>query len=242
MLKNWRIVLFWALVIVVALWIQWWGSWDFPLQHQICGKGEAAHDCDSYNVFFFSARRLAETIDPWSVLITAIATAVVAYFTWTIKTISNRQLAYTRPIERAYMSAGGFWERQSFTTTSPTGHPVTGWTYTDNFELHINNHGKTPGRLLEIAVDFCDASAIPLIPNYTRRTNLDFIGPSTQSRPYGGFAVPKNLVNPVVYGRLWYRDIFSEEIHSSGFIQGLSRDPRNSWLIDPPSEAYVAWD
>ena len=84
MLKDRRIVLFWLFVAVCAIWIDWWGSSGFPLQHQICGDTADPNNCPSYNVILYSAWRLAKTADQWSALIAAIATGLIACFAWTL--------------------------------------------------------------------------------------------------------------------------------------------------------------
>ena len=104
MLRYWYIFFLAVLVAVFALWIQWWASWDFPLTHQICGDGKAAEDCPSYNVFLYSAWRLAKATDHWSALITAIATGVIAWLTITLAKVGRQQLADTRILQRAYIS------------------------------------------------------------------------------------------------------------------------------------------
>jgi hypothetical protein len=102
MLKDRRILLILALVVVFGIWIQWWASEGFPLEYPICGKGEnAVANCPSYNILLFSVWRLAELLDPWCVLITAIATGAVAYITWVIKGINLSQLERSQEVERA---------------------------------------------------------------------------------------------------------------------------------------------
>jgi hypothetical protein len=44
----------------------------------------------------------------------------------------------------------------------------------------------------------------------------------------------------VVYGRVYYRDIFNAE-HSSGFFQNFNRRTGDSQSIVPPSDAYLKW-
>jgi len=90
MQKYWRIGLFWGLVAVAAIWIRWWGSWNFPLEHQICGDTNAPNDCDSYNVILFSAWRLAKALDHWTALIAAIATVAIGLFTYTLKRSTDK--------------------------------------------------------------------------------------------------------------------------------------------------------
>src|SRR6516165_5708632 len=77
-------------------------------QGEICEVTARGKDCDSYNILFASAWNIAKAADHWSALITAIATAFIAYFTKTIWDINRNQLQHGRQVERAYISAGGF--------------------------------------------------------------------------------------------------------------------------------------
>ena len=84
MIKRWRIVVFWALAAIVGLWIRWWGSSGFPLEGEICETANPKYNCESYNVFFYSAWRLAAVANHWSELVTALATVAIAAFTLTL--------------------------------------------------------------------------------------------------------------------------------------------------------------
>jgi hypothetical protein len=90
MLKNWRIFLLFALIAVYAIWVQWWASSDFPLEHQICGEGEAKNDCASYNIILYSAWLLAKATDHWSALVAAGATVAIAWFTLTLRNSTEK--------------------------------------------------------------------------------------------------------------------------------------------------------
>jgi hypothetical protein len=90
MLTNWRTLLLWALVAVFALWIQYWASSGFILEHQICGETKNPEDCGSYNVILYSAWRLAKALDHWTALIAAIATVAIGIFTYTLKRSTDK--------------------------------------------------------------------------------------------------------------------------------------------------------
>jgi hypothetical protein len=228
MRSHWRIGRFWTLVVVFALWIQWWGSWDFPLEYQICGKGEAAHDCESYNVFLFSARRLAETIDPWSVLITAIATGVVATFTATIYIINKNQLAHATIVERSYLWAGfGKHSRVKngmkwFVTVTNTGR-VAGVLRTIRYARITEEEFKAGGYEFETFTDREDVIP-PGTPNPGQPTGLDFV-----------------IDKPTVCcGWIEYDDIFGRN-QKRGWMHllRLTRDPAGNWSIPFP-DCYSA--
>jgi len=132
-------------------------------------------------------------------------------------------------VERAYLSGGG-------------GKGQRG-----EFEVHVNNFGKTPAELIRMEFGFCEADDIPPVPKYTvSRFFQDAIKPSDSSRYLEGMDVPipANLKKPVIYGRYYYRDIFTrddEPLHSCGFILEIRGGARTTWPIEAP-RAYTAWD
>jgi hypothetical protein len=96
MLKDRRVLCLFGIIAIVGIWIQWWHSSDFILTHEICGDPKTHEDCESYNVFLYSAWRLFRVIDSWSVPITAIATFFVAAFTWTLWRSSEKMWEVTK--------------------------------------------------------------------------------------------------------------------------------------------------
>lgn len=89
---HWRVYLFGALIVIFALWIRWWASWNFALEHQICDGADDPSDCSSYNIVFFSAWRFGKALDHWSTLITAAATIAIASFTFTLWRVTEGTL------------------------------------------------------------------------------------------------------------------------------------------------------
>jgi hypothetical protein len=102
--------------------------------------------------------------------------------------------------------------------------------------LAISNHGRTPGILLQYAISFVDIDEIPETPLYNWMDWFEWIGPGVQERNILSFVVPKNLKNPVSYGRVRYRDIFDGN-HSSGFILRIVEGGTASML--PPNQAFT---
>ena len=96
-----KLLIFWVLVLTIALWIRWWGSSGFPLEGHICEATEAPKDCNSYNVFLYSAWRLAKAADHWSVLLTALGTTAIAAFTWTLYKSSEKMWIETKKAAEA---------------------------------------------------------------------------------------------------------------------------------------------
>ena len=89
MLNNYRIVIFFLLVAVIAIWIHWWAASGFILSHEICSDPKTRDDCGVYDVLLYSAWSLGKAVDHWSALITAIATGAIGYFTLTLKRATN---------------------------------------------------------------------------------------------------------------------------------------------------------
>jgi len=175
---------------------------------------------------------VASEINEYGDAITAISTAVIAVFTFTLWRVSRSQLKHSHKTERAYISGGGVPARRLEYIPAAV-NPVQRSVLTGDFEFHINNHGKTPGELLLIAIEFCDAANIPAKPTYNPEHFHDWIGPGTQSRPMRWKPIPKDRPATAVYGRIYYRDIFGKN-HSSGFIQSIGGDGSSKPLFAPP--------
>lgn len=143
-------------------------------------------------------------IDQNSTGITAVATAFIAIFTFTLWSSTKAQWAHDKEINRAYVSGGG-----------PTD------VANKRFQLTIDNYGKTPAYLQKFAIEFCDISSIPKFPRYSKEiTNKGVIAPHTTAHPLKQIRIP-NYARPVVYGRFWYKDIWGRR-HSFGFIQEIA--------------------
>jgi hypothetical protein len=188
---------------------------------------------------------IVDWIDRRHDFVTAAATVVIAVFTGTIWFINRSQLQHSHQIERAYISGGGVPQMrvrnvQALTLDRGANVIESVRDFTGFFELHVNNHGKTPGELLELAFGFCESANIPPEPVYEKQYFHDWIAPGTTSRPIWRFAVPEHIAHPVVYGRFFYRDIFGNRVHSCGFIQTIDRSGATAPIQAPA--AYTAFD
>jgi hypothetical protein len=177
----------------------------------------------------------------WQTLITGgIALLVGGMTVWAI----NRQIAdlraarkedekHVREVERAYVSGGGcrqierrlsvdhdeeLYDRSVGIIETADGSRIL-LVPTGKFELHINNHGKTPARLHHVAIRFCDAAALPLEPVYGAPfPKSDAIAPGAQSRLIGTVDIPEGGPDRVaICGRYYWDDIWGRH-WSSGFI------------------------
>jgi hypothetical protein len=119
-------------------------------------------------------------------------------------------------VERAYLHGGGepigvqMWPEKDGVQNLPT------------FRLDINNHGKTPGELLEYGIGWCRISEIddlPLTPHYKWYYYRDFVQ-SNAPREIKKLKMPNDIPisDAVIFGRFGYKDIFGE-CHSNGFVQ-----------------------
>ena len=194
-------------------------------------------------VFGLQATRLKQTIDKMdeiakeqkadtNALLTATKNNVAA--TESLATSGMQNIELTRELERAYVSGGGSKEIKHWIATANSGLPVhasisampDGRTLvteaTGRFEVHINNHGKTPARLHWVRFGFCEASAPPPNPSYgIRKPARDTFGPGTQSRPFFYEPIPQQQYNrPAIFGRFYWTDIWRRG-WSVGFIHEI---------------------
>jgi hypothetical protein len=126
--------------------------------------------------------------------VTAVATAFIAFFTFTLWWATWSLLRHGREVERAYVSGGG-----PLVANDPNILAFT-----------VDNYGKTPAIMLEYAVEFCPLNAIPPVPaynapNYQRTTYRDRVRPGTMGREIAGIRIPTNIPRPLLaYGRYWF--------------------------------------
>lgn len=234
MLRQHKILL--GFLFATAIWAAIWAlESDLSAQAEICEYAAGQKDCSSHNILFVLAWKIAKAIDHWSVLITALATGAVAYFTGTIWKINRSQLIHSREVERAYLWGGGSHDKKN----------------PEVFVLTVNNYGKTPGLLTEFAIGFCSRTNVPATPEYlVRETFHDWIPPIHELiRPIAFINIPP-IADPLIYGRFWFQDIWGSA-HSIGFILVTVRDsqgregtsgiiPRE--VLERISPAYTNWD
>jgi hypothetical protein len=103
MLKHWRSIVTLGFIVASSASLWWWASSGYPTQSEICEPPGTTNNCERYNILFALAWNAAKKLDPWSVLISAIATGVIAWFTITLARMSKRQIADSRSIQRAHV-------------------------------------------------------------------------------------------------------------------------------------------
>jgi hypothetical protein len=113
-------------------------------------------------------------------------------------------------VERAYIRGGTGWQRridagaQMFVT--------------------MNNYGKTPAFIGTITVSTCREDDLPAVPQYETGVFRGYVL-ATNTDHEKAFCSDVSCIwdlqsGQVVFGRIWYRDIF-DDCHSSGFILHL---------------------
>jgi hypothetical protein len=129
---------------------------------------------------------------------------------------ADDQIAHAHQVERAYISGGGAPIGDRAVTKDGITKAVP------LFQLDINNYGKTPGKLLEYGIGWCEIDEVPNLPTrpeYEWHFFRDMIQPGRPSRPIAHLLIPiKDIPSAVIFGRFGYRDIFGQP-HSDGFIQ-----------------------
>jgi hypothetical protein len=88
-----------------------------------------------------------------------------------------RTIIHGRRVERAYVSGGGAFLQISGLDPQ-TGKPTS--QMTDTFQLTVDNYGKTPARVFNVEIGFCNATNIPPVPIYARNDLLSAVVPPKQ--------------------------------------------------------------
>jgi hypothetical protein len=140
--------------------------------------------------------------------------------------------------ERARVSGGGI--RAVVSMTNITGG--TGLVLTNEFEIHINNHGRGPAALRRIRWGFCttDRSKMPPEPPYDAG-NISFedsIAPGAQSKLTKIVKIPNPTTMQAIVVRFDYYDVFLQQDDWAGFILEIIPGERLPIPIEAP-EGYT---
>ena len=213
-----------ALTVVALLFILGFESGFLPLYIDVCSKNPHAGDkeCAAHNVSVYLLLTIGSIIDEHNGVLTAIFTAIIGYFTFTLWRSHDEQINSNYRIERAYISALGLGFNgtvQSLgsgtrsVTRFPGGPP--NWV-----EVTVSNFGKTPGEIVDVRVAFLDGD-IPAEPPSFAEGEIHYanfwLKPDTQNHSVKLVPIP-GLNRPIAYGRVFYRDIIQKKLHSCGFI------------------------
>jgi hypothetical protein len=148
---------------------------------------------------------------------------------------SDDQIAHSHEIERAYISGGGMRAKEPFDVSA---NGTVRFRETDQFEFHVNNYGKTPGKVYQLGCGFCEETAIPNgNPAYDTHYVNSWINPGRSGLPLSIVVIPAHLQRPVVFGRVYYETIFGQRF-SSGFLYRVPKSS-GSESIPPPDPRYT---
>src|ERR1700747_1202620 len=122
-------------VYVVSLWA--YALSGFPTEALICDPPGSAKDCNSHNILLTLVLYALYELNFYGVLITAIATGVIAKFTVTLARVGRQQIEDTHILERAYIVAEPYG-----IDTFTDGKQIVGYT-------GIRNAGRMPATKLQ---------------------------------------------------------------------------------------------
>src|SRR5258708_31169722 len=113
-----------------------------PVYVNVCEKTAegAQHNCTFHNIIYVAFWKIVESLFDGTFitgLITAVATAVIAWFTGTIRKVNRDQLYHSRQVERAYVKISHHPPGLIF---GPAANHVS-------CALDAKNHGRTPARI-----------------------------------------------------------------------------------------------
>jgi hypothetical protein len=175
--------------------------------YQTTKGGEQAEEGLRREVKLF-IRCEAVSADENNGVITALATALLAYITYRLVVGGEKT---TRQVNRAYVACGGDFNKT-----------------TRVFQLGAQNNGQTPAFMTAFDVQTALAgqigsqSALPVNRNHARWEDTipprDPRGKTIETR----VLVPQNVA--FIFGCVWYRDVWGDP-HHSRFILSVRHDP-----------------
>lgn len=157
MMTRTQIFLFAVFVLIVAIWINWWASLGFPLAREIGDCAKPEEHCESYNIFFYSAWRLGKVLDHWASLVAAIATVIIAWYTFELKSVTAKLGEADRP----HMVVSQLTIIGLANPPNPNGNVILNFTY------EIKNYGRTPAFLRFFNMVLRIDTELPATPFYT---------------------------------------------------------------------------
>jgi hypothetical protein len=164
------------------------GNWNLPIEKDALAPIASAEGTMQTASVTLGDRVASLTGDLWKLsaehhgfeFLIAIFTLLLAGFTGTLWWATRKMVKAGPQIERAYISGGGAPEFQVYQKGGGIAEALASvglpnpptMVQTGNFQLHINNHGKTPGTLLKFGLGFCDADKVPAEPVYVWKHSL----------------------------------------------------------------------
>jgi hypothetical protein len=119
---------------------------------------ERYYSNEKYCAVYEATAALVASVEAHNGAITAVATAIIGYFTWTIWRVNRSQLNHARQVERAYVFARIVLRTEDL-PGMVQGTPTI--VHVPYVEVVFDNHGKTPADISELALDCCIVEALP---------------------------------------------------------------------------------
>lgn len=163
-----------CLIATCLLVFSWWALSGYPTQGQICEPPGSDKNCESYNILFALAWNGASKLDHWSVLLTAIFTGFISWFTILLARTSASQTELTQRIERPYIFI--------FKPDRPTISIIEYDGYNDDvadkvlveFNYVVANQGKIPAIIKRVRASM-EISYAPHDPSDARSDHPVFV-------------------------------------------------------------------
>jgi len=213
-----------------------------PANYSVCYENEYTNNehCAPYTIGPLIVFEILKFFTAYNGAITAIATGVIAYFTYTIWRASDDSLSHSRQVERAYVSADAKVIFRGKTEIVGTGRIIAMPELPDSWlSIVLDNNGKTAAFVDEIAVVTCGVEMLTPKPDYRKSERLADISLSPGAREIPTFRFDmRTVAGKIVYGRVYYTDIYKQR-HSSGFIRHILSSMATSVEAAPE---YTAWD
>jgi hypothetical protein len=122
-MKNWRnwIVILALVAYTILFW--WWAASGYPTETKLCHPPGSTNNCESHNIFFALTVVALDKLNFYGVLITAVATGFIAWFTWTLRESTEKMWIETKRsvdiAQQAYLAEHRTWLKVYITETGP---------------------------------------------------------------------------------------------------------------------------
>jgi hypothetical protein len=177
--------------------------------------------------------------DKISFVVTVAALLQALFLAWTIGVLRRN----TKLTERAYVSGGGWFPGKSPAKSS-------------EFQLTINNYGKTPAYVTHVEIGYWSSTDGPLpnAPPAGRRYDLGATVPPGKEGLETDIKLDRanDVAGDIIFGRFFYEDIFAKrlgrrfwqrkaQIRSSGFVLRITQDRVVLPLSELQWQERVTW-
>ena len=163
-----------AVVAVVCVWLfWWWAAVGYPTQEQICDPPPADYDCSSYSIVVYLILAALDKLNFYGAVITAIATAIIAWFTYTLRAAALKSADLTQQsidLARDDFSATHRPWIQITTVSNSNGLWWSGDNAFTGLNVFCRNTGSSPAQRVSVAAKF-----FPFLPNVAILKELEIL-------------------------------------------------------------------